>query len=292
MFNENFAKKYSHLLLLVSTLIWGSAIVITKDLLHGIPSFWILAIRSTGAAILLTLLFWRRWRKLDWGYIRNGGLLGLFLFLGFSFQTVGLKLTTPGKNAFLSAVYCILVPLIYWMVDHKRPDRYNVIASLLCIIGIGFISLKGDFTVNNGDILTLFGSIFWALNIVTVAKCVPGRDVFLLTTLQFTTFALLAWVSALSTSPPPTSLPQGVIWQLLYLIVLASCGGFLLQYTAQKYIPPATTAVILVLEAPFTVIISIFFGLEILTPQMILGFCVIFIAIIFSETKLSFLKKK
>ena len=292
MFNKNYVKKYAPLLLLISTMIWGSAVVITKDILQDMPFMWILAIRSGGAAILLILIFGHKFKQLNWGYIKNGVVMGIFLFSGYVLQIIGLNLTTPGKSAFLVAVYCILVPILYWMIDRIRPNRYNMIASILCLAGIGFISLEGDLSANYGDILTLIASVFFALNIIVVAKSVAGQDLFLLTTLQFTTFAILAGGSAFFTAPPLTIVQlQGAIWPLLYLIVFGFCVGFLLQYAGQKHMSPSTAAVILALEAPFTVVCSILAGWEVLNLQMVVGFCLIFIAIIVSETKLSFLKK-
>lgn len=290
MFNKRYAKKYSPLLLLISTMIWGSAVVITKDVLQDIPFIWILTLRSSVTAILLNLIFWKRFNKLDRFYLQNGIIMGIFLFLGYGFQTMGLSLTSPSKSAFLTSVYCVLVPLLYWLIDHKRPNRYNIIAGVLCLTGIGFISLERDLAVNYGDILTLMGSLFFGLNIIVVAKSIVGRDIFLLTTLQFTVFAFLAWSSAVLFSPPLTELSQNAIWQILYLAIFGFCVGFLLQYEGQKYMSPSAAAVILALEAPFTVICSILAGWEILTYQMIIGFVLIFIAIICSETKLSFLK--
>ena len=61
------------------------------------------------------------------------------LFLAYYTQTVGITDTTPGKNAFLTAVYCVLVPFLFWAVDKARPDKFNIIAAVLCIAGIGLV---------------------------------------------------------------------------------------------------------------------------------------------------------
>ena len=116
------------------------------------------------------------------------------LYTAYAIQTYGLALTTPSKNAFLTAVYCVLVPFLYWAFARVRPDRYNVLAALLCVTGVGLVSLTGDLTVNPGDGLTLLCAIFYAMHIVSVAKVSPGKDIYLLTVFQFAFAGLFAWI--------------------------------------------------------------------------------------------------
>lgn len=56
--------------------------------------------------------------------------------------------TTPGKNAFLTTAYCILVPFLYWITDKRRPDLYNFSAAFLCLAGIGLVSMDGSFSMS------------------------------------------------------------------------------------------------------------------------------------------------
>ena len=62
--------------------------------------------------------------------------LGAALFTAYTLQTFGLEYTTPGKNAFLTATYCVIVPFMWWFFTKKRPDRYNIAAALVCICGM------------------------------------------------------------------------------------------------------------------------------------------------------------
>lgn len=58
-----------------------------------------------------------------------------------------------------------------------------------------------------------------------------------------------------------------------------------------KYTAPSAGALILSLEAVFGVLFSVLLGAEAVTLRLLLGFAVIFIAIVVSETKLEFLHK-
>ena len=283
-------------LIILATVIWGSSFVVMKSSVDVLPTFWLLAIRFTASAIVLALVFWKRWKLADKQYFIGGGIMGFFLFLAYSFQTFGLEGTTPGKNAFLTAVYCVIVPFLYWAVARQRPDRYNIAAAVLCIAGIGLVSVTGDnaAAVSMGDGLTLVGGFFFAAHIVAVSRFSQGRDIFLLTAIQFASFALFSWLGVLATRPalPVESLDGGLLLSLAYLVIFASCGALLFQNIGQKYTAPATAAVLLSLEAPFGVLFSVLFADERPTPLMALGFALIFVAVVCSETKFSFLRRE
>ena len=94
--------------LIGTTLIWGSSFVILKSALDSITPMWVLAIRFVGAALMMLIACLPRLKKIDRGYIKGGMLMGTCLALAYIVQTYGLVYTTPGKNAFLTATYCIL----------------------------------------------------------------------------------------------------------------------------------------------------------------------------------------
>ncbi len=294
--NDNLLKKLAKPMLLAAPIIWGSSFVVMKHSLDSFTPMYLLAFRFTAAALVLALVFWKMWKNMDKGYLKAGIITGTCLFFAYAFQTYGLDYTTSGKNAFLTAVYCVIVPFLYWLIAKKRPDKYNLLAALICIVGIGLVSLTtgegGSLSINIGDALTLVGGFFFAAHIVAVNKYAEGRDIFLITTLQFAFFALWSWAGAiLFREPLPTNLSAGTIWGLVYLVIFSSCGALLFQNIGQKYTAPATAAVLLSLEAPFGVLTSIAVGEENLNSLMVIGFVLIFIAVICSETKFSFLRK-
>lgn len=281
-------------LILIATIIWGGSFVVMKSSVESVPTFWLLAIRFSVSAVVLAILFHKRLKIVDKQYIIRGTVMGFLLFVAYTFQTFGIAQTTAGKNAFLTAVYCVIVPFLYWVVEKIRPDRYNILAALLCIAGIGFVALNGDFTINIGDILTLVGGFFFATHIVAVARYAKGFDIFMLTTIQFASFGIFAFICVPISGQtiPAGAFTLSMVGAFLYMILAASCGALLFQNIGQAYLPPATAAVLLSLEAPFGVIFSILFADEVLTPLMVLGFALILIAVICSETKFEFLRKK
>ena len=292
--NETMMKKLAKPMIVCATLIWGSTFFILKDALDNVDLMFLMAFRFGFAAVLLGLVFWKRWKTIDRSYWWRGGLLGLFMFLAYSVQNYGLMDTTPGKNAFFTAVYCVIVPFLYWAVDRKRPTRWNVLAALLSVTGIGLVSWDGGgLALALGDVLPLAAGFFLACHIIAVTKFSEGRDIFLLTILQFAMIALMCWVGTSFTRGVPTNgLPASVWWVLLYLAVGSTAVALLFQNVGQIWSDPASAAVILSLESVFGVLCSVVFAGDQVNGRMLLGFALIFVAVVCSETKFSFVRVK
>ena len=121
----------ARLALLLATIIWGSSFIIMKDALDNIGTFFLLAVRFTGACILLAIVFFRKLKKIRKDVGIAGFWMGTALIAAYILQTFGLAETTPGKNAFLTAGYCILVPFLFWAAAGTRPARYNIAEAFL-----------------------------------------------------------------------------------------------------------------------------------------------------------------
>ena len=275
-----------------AALIWGSSFFIVKNTVDIFPTNFLLAIRFTIGCLLLCVLFPKKLTQLNRTCLWQGIVLGLLIFTAYCIQTIGLTDTTPGKNAFLTAAYCILVPFLYWITDKRRPDLYNFSAAFLCLAGIGLVSFDGSFSMRFGDAMTLISALFFAAHIVAGARFRGKSDPILLTILQFGTAAVCSWVLGFTTETFPKEIPLNAALGLLYLAVFATTIALLLQNIGLKYADPTSGAILLSLESVFGVLFSMLFYQERLTLRLGAGFLLIFIAVILSETKLSFLRKK
>lgn len=288
---DNKKSRLGALALLGATLIWGSSFVILKTTLNSVPALWILALRFVGAAGIMALIGLKNLKKLDRSYIRYGGLLGLIMAVAYILQTFGLQFTTPGKNSFLTATYCVIVPFMSWAFFRKRPDGYNFAAALVCIAGMALVSLSGDLSLGLGDGLTMLCGAFYALQIIVLSRAMRSCDAVLLSLVEFAVAGAVCLIAAPLVSPFPQNVPTGAWLSIAYLCLMCTGVCFLLQAYGQKYTPPEPTAIILTLESVFgTAISAVFYG-EVLTPRVLCGFVLIFVSVIVSETKLSFLRK-
>lgn len=280
------------LCLIGCTFLWGTSFVVLKSALDDMPTLWILAIRFSGAALLMMLFGIRRLRDLDCGYWKGGAVMGTLLAAAYIIQTYGLLYTTPGKNAFLTATYCVLVPFLWWFFRRQKPERSNLIAALICFVGIGLVSLQEHLTVNLGDLITIFCGLFYGLHIIATSLNAENRDPVLLSMVQFLTAAALCFLLAPLGAPFPAHVPADTWLRILYLCVMCTGVCFLLQTIGQKYTPPNEVAIFLTLESVFGAAISVLFFHEKLTLQVFCGFVLIFLAVLISETKPAIFRKK
>ena len=274
------------LLIIAATIIWGISFVIVKDVTNSMSPAWILAVRFTAAAIIMAVVFLKeRALYFERSHVGFGLLFGLAMFLASYTQTIGITDTTPGKNAFLTGTYCVIVPFLAWALVRRRPNRYNIVAAVLCIVGIGFISLDGSLTMRFGDAMTLVCAVFYALHIILVSQFAQGRNIYVLTMLQFVGVAVCSLFVGGLFEPMPdwAALPMDCWISLAYLAVACTTVALLFQNIGQAHLPPASAALLLSLEAVFGVAFSVALGAETLTLRIVFGFALVFAAIIISE---------
>lgn len=283
----------SKIALFTTAIIWGSTFVIVKGATDTMPSNFIMAVRFTVGSIVLGIVFRKKFKLIDREYIIAGLVMGGSLWISFIVQVIGLSLdTTPGKSAFLTAIYCVVVPFLYWIVFRDRPDKFNFIAAFICIIGIGMVSLNEKLTISVGDILTLIGGVFSAVNIVAVAYYCKDKDEYLLTFLQIFVVAVISWIATIVTGAYPTVYSKEAFLGITYLGVFATAICLALQSVGLKNTSTSSASIILSLESVFGVVFSILIYKEQITLRLGIGFLLIFIAVIISETKLSFIFNK
>lgn len=279
--------------LLSAAAIWGFAFVVVKNSLDVVPPTYMLAFRFTIAALLLAVICHRKLKGLQKSTLKEGAVLGFWLFFSYLVQTIGCQYTTAGKNAFLTSAYVIIVPFLGWLLFRRRPDACCMAAAVLAIIGMGMLSLQGDLSVNKGDVLTLICAVGFALHMIYIDKYTQRGDPVVLTALQLAFAALFSWLLApfLDGAFPAGAFRTDVIGAMLYLGIFSTMIGFLLQNVCQKYTSPNTASLLLSTESVFGVLFSTLMLGERMTGRMLVGCALLFAAVLLAETKLSFLAK-
>lgn len=295
--------KLAKLGLLITAILWGSSLTVVKGATDTFNPNFILMVRFAISAILLAIIFNKKVRKATKDDLKAGFIVGFFLFIAYSSQTLGVTYADPGRSAFLSASYCVIVPFLSWAATKHRPDKYNMWAAAIAIVGIYLISKSGVekgtsiFNASKemllGDGLALLSGILFAAHIVAVKVFTKGKDPIVMTIFQFTGAAVLSAIVTLffednSNMVINSSRP---ILELLYLAIFCTTVALLLQNIGQKYTDESSAAIILGFESVFGILIPVLLGIESLTPMSIAGFILMFAAIMISETKLSFLNK-
>lgn len=279
--------------LLLVAMIWGIGFVATDTALReGITPYYVMTIRFTIAFVLLSIIFWKKLKIINIKDLKGGSIVGIALFLAFAAQTVGLQYTTPGKQAFLTGIYVVIVPFLYWAINKKRPDIYSIAATFLCLIGTSALTLNGGFNITKGDSLTLLCALFFAAHIVLVGFYTESIDPVILTILQMAVAAICSLIAALMFETMPQSISTKGIIAAVYLGTFSTMIAYIIQNVAQKYTYSTHAAIILCLETVFGSTFSVVLLSEKFTFKMVVGCIIIFIGILTAETKWEFLKKK
>lgn len=287
------------LLLLSATLAWGTSFFILKQTIEEVNELFVLALRFLSSGLLLFAIFFKKIKLASKKTIIHGLVLGVILVLAYVVQTRGLYFTTPSRNAFLTSVYCVMVPFLAWLLTKKVPKLYNILSAVICVVGIGFVAFSGKAETGRnlllGDGLTLVGAVFYCLQIIYIAKYQgSGDDTGVLLTFEVLTVGVICSVLSLI-----FELPNGVsgyalnfeqILKIGYLALACTLGAQMAQIFGQKFASENQASLILSLEAVFGTLFSVIVGDERLTVGLVIGFSVIFIAMMITEFKLDPLK--
>ncbi len=274
--------------LLLAAAIWGMGTVVIKSTVDEFPPAWLVGVRFTVAGIILGIVMLPRFRKaLDLDHLKKGAILGAFLFLSYWANSTGLTDTTASNSAFLTSLYCVIIPFLGWALRGPRPTRFNIAAALVCVAGVGCVSFAGlsGFSLRFGDFITLASALWLSFHVLYTAKYAPGRSMMLLTVIQFIVAGLLGLITGLITEPMPDFSQLGAdTWMsLIYITVFASCVALGLQNAAVARVDPAQAALFLATESVFGVTFSILLLGEAPAISAYLGFALIFVGIVVSE---------
>lgn len=268
--------------LLVIAVIWGVSFVVMKTAITDAPVLYVLSIRFLLAGVPLSLIFIKKFFKATKKDYLRGLILGLVLMASYIFQAYGCKYTTASKNSMLTAIYGVLVPFVSWIFFKRKPRLYSVLFAVLAFIGVGMISLNGFEAVNIGDILTIIGGVFYAVQIVLLSEYTKESDPVFLTMIEFLVVGVVLICFAPIEGPFPTFLftDFSLLWRILFLGFVCTMSGFLLQSLLQKRVQVVTCGIILSLEAPIGAVTGVLVKDDPMTTVMIIGIVLLFIAVV------------
>jgi len=277
-------RKYlADLSLLFVAFVWGGGFVAVKDALNTVSPMLLMSLRFIIASVIMFIVFRKKIGKLSILDYKKGSIVGFVLFLAFAAQTYGLQYTTASKQGFLTAVYVIIVPFLYWIIYKRRPQLKVFIGSFLTIAGIGLISLQSVAAFNIGDSLTLLCALFFAMHIISIEYFTKNMNVFKLAFIQLLVASILFTILALLTEPYTIDLTRRAWSAIIYLAIFSTFACFTTQTIAQKYTTSSHASIIMSLESVFAAILGVLLLSEVMTPLMILGCLLIFIAILIVE---------
>lgn len=253
----------SNILLLITAAIWGFAFVAQRAGMEYVGPFTFNAIRFALGGLSLSLLMnVNRKREFDEQkyprfkdtYFIYGGLVaGVILFLGSTFQQIGIVYTTAGKAGFITGLYIIIVP-IFGLAIKQKTSLSTWIGAIIAVAGLYLLSVKEGFSIGLGDLLVLISSFFWAIHVLLIGFISPKTESIQLAFLQFSVCSLLSMIAAVFTESPSLQNIIDAAVPILYAGICSVGIAYTLQIIAQREAHPARAAIIMSLEAVFALI--------------------------------------
>ncbi len=279
-------KNLSIIGLVLVTLIWGGGFVATDVGLESFTAFQTLTIRFFLGFVALTLLSIKNIKSTNKEELKAGAFMGLVLFLGFACQTLGLLFTTTSKNAFLTGTNVVIVPFIAYIILKKKVTKNGLAGAIIAIIGIALLSLEDNLSMNIGDILTLCGAVFFALQIFLTSQYAKKYNTWILNSVQMFVAFLLSFIIALFRNELVVDLntiSSASYFSVIYLGIGSTAICYMLQTNCQKYVDETRAAIILSMESLFGAVLSVMILNETLTLKMSIGCALILFAVVLSN---------
>ena len=289
--------RIADLSLLLVAMMWGCTFLIVQHAVRVLPPMAFNGIRFLGAALLLALiitLFYRRqWREISGKMLLHGSLLGLFLFIGFGFQTVGLLYTTTSNTGFITGLSVVIVPFLSCFLLKHPISRFTWISALLAAAGLYFLTFAGsEVNWNKGDMLVFFCAVGFALHIGYMGKYASRYPSLPLASLQMGVVGILSVavslftenIGSLSVLYESLTVPE-VLTALLISIGPTSAFAYWIQTVCQKYTTPSRVAIIFATEPVFAALTGMMFAGETLGLPGGFGCLLILAGMVIAELK-------
>ncbi|PKR85853.1 DMT family transporter [Heyndrickxia camelliae] len=293
--------------LLLVAFIWGTTFVVVQNAIEFLPPLTFNAVRFFIAGIILFIIYLLQEKGKITATGRQllpGILLGICLFVGYAFQTMGLMYTTPSKAGFITGLSVVMVPLLTFLIYKNHPTPKTIMGSIGAALGLYLLAAKNSTGLSIGDGLVLICAFGFAFHIILTDHVTKKVPVLLLTTVQIFTVALLCAISAIVFENWKVVLQSSHIFSnttimaIIITAVLGTAFAFFMQMNAQRFTSPTRVGIILTMEPVFAAITSFITINERLSFYGIIGCILIFFGMIISELPIektipfSFLKKR
>ena len=167
----------AHLLLVFITFLWGTTFVVIKNALAEVSPLLFNTLRMILATACLGAVYWKDVKQMNLRALKFGATVGVLLWLGYEFQTTGLRLTTSSKSAFITGISVVLVPIFLVLFWKRRSNRWTTMGVAAAFVGLALMTIPAGSSeladwssVNRGDLLTFGCAIAFGLHIIFLGK--------------------------------------------------------------------------------------------------------------------------
>lgn len=286
------------MMLILVTLCWGISYYLMDVALGDMDPFTLNAHRFLGAFVVAGLLSWKKLLNVNKTTLKYSVLVGVALVFVYIGATFGVKYTTLSNSGFLCALTVIFTPIIGFIFLKQRLSRKMLISVLMCFVGIAFLTLKDDFSINmanlKGDLLCTMCGVAYAIDLLLTEKAVEHEEVdaYQLGVFQLGVTGVCNLILAFITETPHLPTEPNIWAAVAFLSIFCTGVAFVVQPIAQQYTSASHVGVIFALEPVFAGIVAFALVGEILTPKAYLGAVLMVASIFVMEIDFTGLKNK
>jgi len=272
-------------LLLMVAIAWGSTFFVVQAAVNETPVYTFIFWRFFLAGLLMTAISFKQLRYLNWDVLKAGTLLGLFMFLGYAFQTFALTYTYSSTVGFITGLNVIIVPFISYLIFKHKASMFSSLGAIIASVGLYFLTLNSEIGFSLGELYAFICAIMFALHIVFTGYLSRKHNVYLLVSIQFLMVALCSLIGGfvLEGSIVPPRIDGLFINAIAITVIFATIFAFWVQTAMQRFTTAAKTAIIFTMEPVSAGIFGYYFANELLTFSQICGAVMILGGILIAE---------
>lgn len=272
----------SDMLFAVAIIVRSSALLFSAIAMRNLAPFNVLAVRFLIAFAILFVFFQKRFFQIDRKTFIRGLAVGLSFFSCMAFEMFALKYAPSSKVAFLENLAMVFVPLIDAVLLRSLPKISAILSALIALSGVALLTLgeSGKMTLSKGEILAILAAFGFAVTIIITDRVTKNGDSFMIGVIQVGVIGVASLVCSLffESFGLPSSINQ---WgAIIYLALVATCIGFVIQPIAQSGTTSEHTGLISSLNPVVAAILGAIFLGERFGAKGILGAALILTAII------------
>jgi drug/metabolite transporter (DMT)-like permease len=250
----------NNILLFSITLCWAASYIFIKSLPPGLSSFAYLTFTTGIAAVILTIVFWRRLREVKLSTVKHSLILSALLTLSLLVEKQGIRLLPASNASFLAALTILVVPFILLLL-RKKPTRNNMAGAVIIVLGL---CLTSGFSLpafmNFGSLFMFFGCVASAFYIIAADRFTKRESPLLIGVVQMMITALIGF--ALWTIEEPTTFfsidyTRELLSSIFMLAFFAKAYAYIVLMFSQKYADPMRVTIISSTEPVVTLTLAV-----------------------------------
>lgn len=265
------------------TILLASAPSFIKIALIELQEFNLIAFRFVSAFILLLILFHKKIMSAGKELYKNAFFLSMVLFLAFVTMTFGVRFTTASKAGFLTCLSVIFVPFLTYFIFDRKLDLRIVVGTAITIIGVGFLTLKGNLSMNLGDLLCMISSMLYGLHIIITERYASKCDPIALTVVQMGLVGVYASLVSFLIEKPHLPISSFSWISVVVLALFCTAVAFLVQTVSQKHISSEDVAIINAMGPLFAVMFAVILLHEPMNIREVFGCILLLMGVIVTQ---------